>query len=103
MPRIVWPLRHGRPSVEIILTLELDGQALPRILLADSGAGSLLSGFELLLEEDGCLLCGGIAVQPVVLSGAYVGTFPLYDLPVQVPALGFAKKLRVVGVPSIPA
>lgn len=103
MPRVEWPLRHGRPCVEIVLTLAASGQPLPRTLLADSGAGSLLSGFEVILEEDDCLLCSGISVQPVILGGAYVGSFPLYDLPVQVPALGFSKMARVVGVPAVPA
>jgi hypothetical protein len=36
----------------------------------------------------------------VTLGGAYVGSFPLYDVAVQIPALGFARNLRVVGVPS---
>ena len=36
----------------------------------------------------------------VTLTGAYVGSFPLYDRSVPVPALGFAKPLRAVGVPA---
>ena len=101
MPRVEWPLRHGRPCLQIVLTLVSGGQAFPRTLLADTGAGSLTSGIDLILDEDDCLLCGGLAGHSVNLSGAYVGSFPLYDLPVQLPALGFAKNLRAVGVPAI--
>jgi hypothetical protein len=72
-------------------------------LLADTGAGSSKSIFDLILDEDDCVLCGGIPGAPVVLGGAYVGSFPLYDVAVQLPALGFAKNLRVVGVPSVVA
>ena len=102
MPRVQWPHRHGRPCVEVVLTPALGGQPLPRTLLADTGAGSQTSGFELILDEDDCLLCGGFPYLSVTLGGAYVGSFPLYDLSVQVPALGFAQNLRVVGVPSVP-
>jgi hypothetical protein len=73
------------------------------MLLADTGAGSQSSGIDFLLDEDDCLLCGGLMGSSVSLGGAYVGSFPLYDLLIQLPALGFAKNLRVVGVPAIPA
>jgi hypothetical protein len=89
--------------VEVILTLALGGQPIPRSLLADTGAGSHLSVFELILDENDCLLCGGNPDQPVALGGAYSGSFPTYVLPVEVPALGFAKNVRVVGVPGVPA
>src|SRR5712691_5873253 len=100
MPREEWPLWHGRPCVKIVLTLALGGQPLPRTLLADSGAGSLNSKFELILDENDCLLCGGSPLQPINLGGAYTGSFPRYLLAVQIPSLGFTKKLRVVGVRS---
>jgi hypothetical protein len=103
MPRAEWPLQRGRPCVLIVLTLTLGGQPFPRTLLADTGAGSQRSGIDLILDEDDCLLCGGLAGAAVNLGGAYVGSFPLYDLFVQLPALGFAKNLRVVGVPSMSA
>lgn len=103
MPREESSLRHGRPCVRIVLTLAQGGQPFPRTLLADTGAGSLKSGFELILDEADCVLCGGIPLQPVTLGGAFTGTFPTYLLSVRLPALGFDKYLRVVGVPSIPA
>ena len=103
MPRMDWPFRNGRPCVQIVLTLALGGQPFPRTLLADTGAGSQNSGLELILDEGDCVLCGGNSIRPVKLGGAYTGTFPTYLLPVQIPALGFAQNLRVVGVPSVPA
>lgn len=102
MPRAHWPLRQGRPCVEIVVNLAQGGQPLLRNLLADSGAGSQHSSCELILDEDDCLLCGGMPDQLVALGGAYAGSFPSYVLAVQLPALGFAQEIRVVGVPSPP-
>lgn len=102
MPTLQWPLRHGRPCIQVVLTLAQGGQPMVRTLLADTGAGSRNSVFELLLDEDDCLLCGGNPDQPVTLGGAYAGSFPTYVLPVQLPELGFARNLRVVGIPSTP-
>jgi hypothetical protein len=101
MPRMEWPLRNGRPSVEIVLTLAAAGQPMVRALLADTGAGSSNSIFDLILDEVDCVLCGGIPGASLTLGGAYVGAFPLYDVAVQLPTLGFAKNLRVVGVPLL--
>jgi hypothetical protein len=101
MPRVDWPLRNGRPSVQVVLTLAQGAQPIVRNLLADTGAGSAHSAFELILDEDNCLLCGGNPLQPVTLGGAYAGSFPTYLLPVEVPALGFALNLRAAGVPSV--
>ncbi len=102
MPRVVWPLRHGRPCVVVVLTLARGGHPFRRALVADTGAGSAIAGFDLILEEGECLLCGGVVLSSVTLVGAYAGTFPLYELTVRVPALGFDQPLRVVGVPSAP-
>jgi hypothetical protein len=72
------------------------------MLLADTGAGSRAGPFQLILDEDDCLLCGGFPYPSVTLGGAYVGAFPIYDIPVRVPALGFDQRLHAVGVPSVP-
>jgi hypothetical protein len=88
--------------VHIVVSLAQGGQTLDRVLLADSGAGSLQDGFDLILEEDDCLLCGGNPRRAVSLGGAYSGSFPTYTLSVRVPALGFHQFLRVVGVSSLP-
>ena len=103
MPRVHWPLQQGRPSVEVVLTLAAVGQPYPRVLLADTGAGSRHPRFQLILDEDDCLLCGGKPDQPIVLAGAYEGSFPRYVLRVRLPALGFDQNLRAVGVPSVPS
>lgn len=103
MPLVRWPLLHGRPCVEVMLTLVQSGQPLFRTLLADSGAGSRASGFDLVLDEDDCLLCGNAPGQTVSLGGAYNGTFPVYRVSVAMPALAFQRNLRVVGVPSVPS
>ena len=73
MARRQWPLLHGRPRVQVTLTLTAGGRPVPRNLLADTGAGSARVGFELLLKEQDCLAAGGVPSQPVVLGGAYAG------------------------------
>ncbi|HJT34900.1 MAG TPA: hypothetical protein VJ783_22930 [Pirellulales bacterium] len=103
MPRAQWPLWRGRPIVEVTLTESPGGQKVVRRLMADTGAGSQHSGFELLLDEHDCLLCGARPVKTVVLGGAYVGSYPAYLLRVEVPTLGFNKALPEVGLPSPPA
>jgi hypothetical protein len=103
MPQVRWQLIRGRPPVQIVLTLAQGGQALVRNLLADTGAGSRRARIDLLLEEDDCLLCGGNPDDPVTLGGAYSGSFPTYELRVQIPPLGFDQFLRAVAVPHPPA
>jgi hypothetical protein len=100
IPHIDWPLRNGRPCIQVILMLAQGGQPLVRNLLADTGAGSVFSRFELILDEDDCLLCGGNPLLPIMLGGAYASSFPVYVLPVQVPMLGFSQNVRAVGVHS---
>jgi hypothetical protein len=102
MPRVQWRLRQGRPCIEVLLTQAAGGQQAPRVLLADTGAGARHATFELVLDEADCLVCGGNPLAPVTLSGAYVGSFPTYAVPVQLPGLGFVQNLRAVGVPSTP-
>ena len=103
MPRATWPLRRGGPSVEISLTFAIGGQTTSRHLLADTGAGSATGAFELILEENDCLLCGGNPTLMVQLGGAHSGSFPVYGIRVRVPQIGFDDELQVVGVPSLPS
>jgi hypothetical protein len=100
MPRIVWPLRYDRPAIEVVLTQAANGQPLLRHLLADSGAGTTQSPYELLLEESDCLLCGGQLLPPPrsSFSGAYSGSITLYLLRVQIPPLGFDQPIHVAAV-----
>jgi hypothetical protein len=102
MPRVQWPLQHGRPCVHVMLSLMPSDQPLPRVLLADTGAGARDADMEVILDEDDCLLCGGIPHPPIQLGGAYRGSFPVYELRIRLPALGFEQHLRAVGVPSVP-
>jgi len=102
MPRILWPLRRGRPCIEVVLTLIASGQPFVRTVLADTGAGSATAGVDLILNDADCLRCG-LPLKLLRLGRAYTGVFPTYDLSVRLPALGFNQKLRVVGVPSPPA
>jgi hypothetical protein len=89
MPRAQWSLLLGQPIIEVNLTMAQGGQAVTRQLLADTGAGTAQSGFEMLMDEQDCLLCGGNPTQPIVLGGAYSGTFPIYLVRVQIPTLAF--------------
>jgi hypothetical protein len=102
MPRAQWPLQSGRPVVPVVLTLAATGQPVWRILLADTGAGAAHVKFDLLLEERDCLACGGAPAQPITLGGAYAGSFPVYVLRVQIPAIGFDRVIRAVGASTVP-
>jgi hypothetical protein len=62
----------------------------------------MAAAFDLILEESDCLLCGGQPQVSVQLGGAYTGPFPLYQLQVQIPELGFDAPVHVVGVPANP-
>jgi hypothetical protein len=73
-----------------------------RQLIADSGAGTARAGFELLLHENDCQVCGGIPSYPVTLGGAYTGSFAVYVVRIQIPALGLDHHLRAATVPSCP-
>ena len=102
MASVEWPLRDERPVVTVQLRLAVGGYLLLRTLLADTGAGSRRDPFELILDEDDCLQCGGIPTHDVRLGGAFVGSFPLYLVDVEIPELAFLEPLPVVGVPTSP-
>jgi len=102
MPRAQWSLVRGRPVVPVILTLQPGSQRVKRNLLADTGAGTARGGFEVLLAEQDCLLCGRKQVKAVVLGGAYAGLFPVYVVRVEIPELAFNHYIRAVGVPTVP-
>jgi len=94
-------LCNDRPAVAIELRLAA-GQDVSRWLVADTGAGTRRDTFELILDEDDCLQCGGVYVHTVRLRGAYNGSFPVYVVDVRVPSLDFDEPVNVVGVPSAP-
>jgi hypothetical protein len=99
MPRIVWPLHQSRPLAKIVLFRAADQEPFSRSLLADTGAGTGNSDFELILENNDCLLAGGNKDPDIRLHGAYKGVFPLYLLRVLIPALGFDEVVPVVAAP----
>jgi hypothetical protein len=103
MPRITWLLHQDRPRIEVILAMAVSTTPQTRALVADTGAGSSQSQFELVLTENDCLSCGGKPTGVLRLGGAYSGSFPVYTLRVQVPQLGFDDDVKVVGVPSVPS
>jgi hypothetical protein len=88
--------------VQVVLTLATTRQSLSRTLLADTGAANRRSAYQLILDEMDCLRCGGLLRSSVILHGAYSGSFPIYEIDVQLPALGFIQSLNAVGVPSLP-
>ena len=102
MPLAQWSLHADRPMLEVVLALAAGGSDLPRRLVADTGAGSRRDVFQLILDEDDCLQCGGIPIHEVRLSGAYRGSFPVYLVDVRIPALSFDDSVPVVGVSSVP-
>jgi hypothetical protein len=99
---MTWTLRVGRPTIEIVLSLALGGQPTTRLLLADTGAGSEKSAFELVLDENDCLICGGNPTRHALMRGAYTGSHPIYGVRVRIPSFGFSEDVEVVGVPSTP-
>jgi len=103
MRRAEWPLLADCPRIQVNLTRATSGQVMVRNLLADTGAGTSQAGFELLLDEQDCLSCGGWPIQPVMLGGAYSGSFPVYLVRVQVPGVAFDRHVPAVGVPRSPS
>src|SRR5262249_56437024 len=87
--------------IQVMLGLVQGGQQVARNLLADTGAGTANSGFDLVLDEQDCLLYGGIPLQGVLLGVAYTGSYPLYLVHVQIALLGFAQAVPAVGVSTV--
>jgi hypothetical protein len=78
MPAVQWPLHDDRPEIHVVVSYLIGGQRLIRRLVADTGAGTRQSLFQLVLPENDCLQCGGIPMGHVQLEGAYSSSFPLY-------------------------
>ena len=103
MPRARWPLQNDRPVIEVVLIYSSGGTDVTRALLADSGAGNANAPFEILLEENECLLCGGKPIKAVSVTGAFTGSHLLYLIPIRIPLLGFADVIPAIGVPTLAA
>jgi hypothetical protein len=101
MPPVQRPLRNRRPAIELILP-HVKGRRRRR-LLADTGAGSAESSFELLLGEADCERSGdNNLLGQVQLGRAYSGRFNVYSIEVRIPRLKFAEAVTVVAVPHVP-
>jgi hypothetical protein len=96
-----WQLVRGRPVIRVSLRSRTNGSRTPRLLLADTGAGSALTRVELILLEADCRRFGTTVEGPVRLGGALSGTFPTYWVPVTLPELQFVGMCRVAAVPTL--
>jgi hypothetical protein len=69
-----WPFQSDRPAIEVTLRLP-GGQDRACRLIADTGAGSRQSVFEMILDEQTCIACGGILMGrvhcPINVSSAF--------------------------------
>jgi hypothetical protein len=101
MPPAQWPIQNDRPLIQIILTLG-SGQDVVRRLVADTGAGTRQSVFQIILDENDCLQCGGMLMGHVQLAGAYAGWFPVYLVEIGIPELNFKEPVPAVGVSQVP-
>jgi hypothetical protein len=100
MPPVQWPLRNRRPAIELMISL---GKRLRRRrLLADTGAGSNESNFELLLRESDCQRSSDILLAQVQLGHAYSGLFNVYLIEVRIAELNFSRFVSVAAVPQVP-
>jgi hypothetical protein len=101
MPRAQWPLVKGRPVIEIILT-DANGNNTPRTVVADTGSGSAQDQFDFVLEFIDCIQNGGYPLPPIAVSGAYSGTYTVFAMTIEIPALQVCDQVSVVGVPFAP-
>ena len=103
MPRAMWPLLLGRPTIEIALSATRNRHLTVLGILADTGGGSDQASFELVLEESDCLAYGNVSLRSVQVGGAFSGLFQIYTLRVQIPQLAFSRRIQALGVPRGPS
>ena len=103
VPQATWPLTSERPAIRISLIAPNSGQPQGRTLRADTGAGPRDAPFELLLDEEDCLLFAAGTGPFVGLSGAYSGAHRTYVVRVVIPELGFSQLVSAVGIGTTPA
>src|SRR5262245_2261804 len=100
MPPVQWPLQNHRPAIEVVLPRK-SGEVVRR-LLADTGAGSVQSPFQLVLSELDCRQSRGPRLGQIQLGDAYAGAFLIYSVKIRIPTLSFADTVQVVGVSRVP-
>lgn len=101
MPRAEWSVAAGRPVVQVELHTT-QGWSPTRMLLADSGAGSLNSLFDVVLAESDCRRCSRRPFGTVSLRGAFVGSHPVHMVRLRIAQLAFDRYVRVVATASLP-
>ncbi|MBI3951878.1 MAG: hypothetical protein HY314_15635 [Acidobacteria bacterium] len=100
MPRVCWRLHGGRPVIEVTFHPPTDGQGFSRTLLADTGGGSQLSSWHVILSEDDCRQLALSAPASVRLGGAYAGDFHVFVVRASIGVLGITRRLIAVAVPA---
>jgi len=103
MPRALWSLLDDRPRIQVVLTRAAGRQQFVRDLMADTGGGSARATFEMVLDENDCLMCGGKRLTSVQIGGSISRSFPIYRVRIQIPQLGFNGPVSVAGVPTSPS
>ena len=102
MAIVTWELVRNRPAIRLLLCEPRTGREHSRVLLADTGAGSKIAPFELLLDEEDCLLYSSQVGQMTTLSGAYSGEFRVYDVSIRIDDLSELHGITAVGVDKTP-
>lgn len=100
MPRVCWSHRGGRPVIELTFHPPYNGGEFTRTLLADTGAGSLLSSWDVVLSAEDCrnLQLGEYTVAR--LGGALTGAFPTYFVEAIIPSLRITRLIIAVAIPA---
>jgi hypothetical protein len=97
MPRVTWPLEHDRPVVHVQFIETASRHRETRLLLADTGAGGLYAPFELIVRASDCQRYLGLrSSDDVALGGAIIGTYPIYAVRVEIPALDLCMQCYIV-------
>jgi hypothetical protein len=97
---VTWPLRRGTPCIEVQLVHRMTDVRDARTLLADTGAASIQSPFELVLGAADQHRFGGRPHRRVRLGGAIRGTFAVCTVWVEIPGLLRVQPVAAVAVPA---
>jgi len=100
MARIIWPLQDGQPVVHLYLREGKTGILLPRVLLADTGAGDSTNITELVIAENDGARFGGRYLGDMGAGGAVQGVFPVRRVLIEMPALNVSRIVAAMIVPS---
>ncbi len=100
MARVVWPLDAGQPVVHLYLREPGTGILLPRVLLADTGAGNSLNFTELVLSQNDGTRFGGRSLGNMGAGGAVQGVFSIRRVTIEIPALALSRSAPAMIVPA---